>query len=89
MRKALKLRQVDFCKLVGVSQSRLSQMENGAPWTAEHVAAACEALGCSASDLMDESPGAPMLSKAETALVAAFRSGDMRALMVIAAGRGR
>jgi len=71
-RGELRITQAAFSKLIGVSQPRLSQMENGAPWTAQHVSAACAALRCQPSDLMDESPS----SELQARVIDAMNAGD-------------
>lgn len=84
LRTSLGIKQADLAPVLGVSQPRYSQMENGAQWTAAHVDAACSALGCRAGDLMDEDPIA--ISGQERAVLAAFRAGDFKALMLAAVG---
>lgn len=79
MRKAAGVRQVDLALALGLTQGRLSQMENGEPWSAFHVWTAASALGCRPSDLMDDVPR----SQVESNVVDALRADDYMTAMAL------
>lgn len=79
MRKASGVRQVDLALALGLTQGRLSQMENGEPWSAFHVWTAASALGCRPSDLMDDVPK----SQVESSVVEALRADDYMTAMAL------
>lgn len=75
LRKAAGLTQIELAARTGVTQSSISQIENGnMPLTVEWMRAFAREIGCAPSDLLVDADIPDRLSEEERLLVAAYRN---------------